>query len=258
MIAVDRQRKILNLVNERGSVRVAEISNLFNVTPETVRRDLDILEGDGKLQRSHGGAVRLAAELTDVPYLEREATHAKEKAEIARAALTLIAPGDRITLDASSTAWYLARALPDIALTVLTNSIRVVQELSARERIQVITTGGILRSTSMSLVGPLAEETLGKYHVNKAFVSCKGVHPVHGVSESNELQALVKRKMVAIADQTVLLADGSKLGVRDFTYSFATTDLDIIVTDSSASPAACSVFAQGGIQMMGLSGDKAL
>jgi DeoR/GlpR family transcriptional regulator of sugar metabolism len=235
MMAVERQRQIAALVNERGSLRVAEISQIFDVTQETARRDLDLLEQEGKLKRSHGGAIRMQDDDgTDIPYLEREGTHVKEKMAIAEKAARMIEPGDRITLDASSTAWFLARALPDVPLTVLTNSVRVIQELAGKERIQVISTGGILRSTSLSLVGPLAEETLAKYHVNKAFVSCKGVHPVHGVSESNELQAMVKRTMVDIADERILLVDHSKLGVRDFTHAFPIERIHRLVTDDGA------------------------
>lgn len=235
MMAVERQRRIVELVNERGSIRVAEISQLFDVTPETARRDLDLLESDGKLIRSHGGAVRRQdADGTDVPYMERENTNSREKLEIARLAAELVEPHDRIALDASSSAWYLARELPDFPLTVLTNSVRIVQELAARERVEVISTGGILRATSMSFVGPLAEEALRKYHVNKAFVSCKGVHLQHGVSEANELQALIKRAMVAIADEAILLVDRTKLDIRDFTYAFALSEIDCVVTDSQA------------------------
>lgn len=250
MMAVERQRRIVELVNERGSIRVTEISQMFDVTPETARRDLDILEQDGKLTRSHGGAVRtLERDGSDTPFLEREATNAKEKMEMATVAARLIEVGDRITLDASSSCWFLARELPDMPLTVLTNSIRVVQELSNREKIEVITTGGILRATSMSLVGPLAEDTLGKYHVNKAFVSCRGVHPVHGVSETNELQALVKRKMVAIADEAILLADHTKLGVRDFTHAFSLNQIRMMVTDSNVSAAMVTTFEQAGVAL---------
>lgn len=256
MLAVERQRRILDLVNEQGSVRVTEISERFDVTPETVRRDLDLLESDRKLQRSHGGAVRLADGHGDIPYLERESMNSREKSEVALAALKYIQPGDRIALDASSTAWYLARALPDIALTVLTNSVRVVVELSGKERIDVISTGGILRPTSMSFVGPLAEDALGKYHVNKAFLSCKGIHAVHGASESNELQALIKRRMVSIADKVFLLTDHTKFGIRDFAHAVDVHDLDIIITDTQVDADVVSAFQDLGIEVVNKSNEE--
>ncbi len=232
MMALERQRRIVELVNDRGSIRVAEISRVFDVTPETVRRDLDLLEEEGKLLRSHGGAVRIEEDPGDIPYLVREETNSEEKIEVAKSALEFVNPGDSITLDASTTAWYLARVLPDMPLRVLTNSIRVVQELSTKAKVEVIATGGILRATSMSFIGPLAEETIGKYHVNKAFISCKGVHLDYGVSDSNELQAMIKQRMSMIADQVYLLVDHSKFGVRDFAKVMDVNDLETIITDS--------------------------
>ncbi len=231
MMALERQRRIVEIVNERGSIRVAEISRIFDVTPETVRRDLDLLEDDGKLLRSHGGAVRIQEDQGDIPYLVREVMNAEEKIEVAKKAFEFVNPVDSITLDASTTAWYLARVLPDMHLRVLTNSIRVIQELSSKDKIEVIGTGGILRSTSMSFIGPLAEETISKYHVNKAFISCKGIHQIHGVSESNEMQALIKQRMSMIADEVHLLVDHSKFGVRDFAKVMDVKELTTIITD---------------------------
>ncbi len=250
MMAVERQRKIVEYINVHGSIRVAEISQLFDVTPETARRDLDLLESEGKLRRSHGGAVRVLDDLNDVPYLERENTNAKEKSEIAKLAAALIHPGDTIALDASSTSWFLARALPDISATVLTNSIRVAQELSQKSKITVISTGGILRAASMSFVGPLAQETLSKYHVQKAFVSCKGIHPQYGVTESSELQALIKGQMVMIADETFLLADHTKFGKRDFAQAFPITQINAIVTDSIKEVVMEPLFVEAGILIL--------
>lgn len=250
MMALERQRRILDIVSEKGSIRVTEISQLFEVTPETARRDLDSLEGEGKLKRSHGGAVCIDNQQVDVPYTEREGTNATEKLEIARLAASRIEAGDKIALDASSTAWYLAHVIPDIPVTILTNSIRILQELSGKDKIQVISTGGILWSQSMSLVGPLAEETLSKYYVNKAFISCKGVHIDHGVSESNELQALIKRRMVSIADETYLMADYTKFGIRDFTHAFELKQINCILTNSLVPNALLEPFRATGISIL--------
>lgn len=231
MLVAERYEKIVQLVNERGSIRVSELSELCEVTEETIRRDLDRLEQAGRLRRSHGGAVSVKEQQPEIPYFEREVTHAEEKRRIAREAVQLIAPNDRILLDASSTAWYMAANVPDIPLTVLTNSIKVATELAAKEKIEVISTGGILASRSLSYVGPLAERSLDMYHVDKAFLSCKGVHLERGVSESNELQARVKQKMIGIADRVVLLADSSKFGVQAFTHVATLDKVDAIVTD---------------------------
>ncbi|WP_136604546.1 DeoR/GlpR family DNA-binding transcription regulator [Paenibacillus dokdonensis] len=235
MLVAERYDKIVGLVNERGSIRVSELSELCGVTEETIRRDLDRLEQQGKVRRSHGGAVSVKEAQAETPYFEREVMHQEEKKRIARAAVALIEPYDRIALDASSTAWYMASILPDIPLTVLTNSIKVALELSSKEKIEVISTGGSLASKSLSYVGPMAERSLEAYYVDKAFVSCKGVHPERGISESNELQAMVKHKLIKQAASVYILADASKIGVQAFTHVAGWEEIDVVITDSHIS-----------------------
>jgi DeoR family L-fucose operon activator len=235
VLVAERYEKIVQLVNDKGSMRVSELSELCEVTEETIRRDLDRLETAGRLRRSHGGAVSVKEQQPETPYFEREIIHAEEKKQIAQEAIRLIEPKDRILLDASSTAWYMAANLPDIPLTVLTNSIKVAMELSNKERIDVISTGGLLAPRSLSYLGPLAERSLDAYHVDKVFLSCKGVHLERGISESNELQARVKQKMIGMADQVILLADSSKFGVTAFTHVADLSEVDTLVTDRRVS-----------------------
>ena len=235
MLIADRYERIVELVNERGSIRVSELSVLCEVTEETIRRDLDRLEKAGRLLRSHGGAVSLRERQPETPYAEREVMNSAEKQRIAREAVMMIKPGDRIVLDASTTAWYMASHLPNMPLTVLTNSMKVASELSNKERIEVISTGGQLSRRSMSFVGHLAERSLDLYHVDKLFLSCKGFHLEHGISESNELQAMVKRKMISIAEQVILIADSSKFGLQAFTHVARIGELNEIITDYTPS-----------------------
>lgn len=238
MLLAERLNYIVQLVNERGSIRVTELSELCNVTEETIRRDLDRLETEGKLMRSHGGAVSTKEPQTETPYFVRETTNAEQKRSIARQAIQYINERDTIILDASSTAWYMAQIMPDFPLTVLTNSIKVAMELSTKEKVQVISTGGLLTPRSLSYVGPLAERSLNMYHVDKAFISCKGVHNQRGISESNEQQALIKHKMISISDQVYILADYSKFGVQAFTHVAPISDIDCIITDDQTDRAA--------------------
>ncbi|WP_309122417.1 DeoR/GlpR family DNA-binding transcription regulator [Paenibacillus sp.] len=232
MLVAERLQRIVDLVNERKSIRVSELSELCDVTEETIRRDLDKLEAEGKLARTHGGAISLAETRTEVPYYEREIVRSEEKRRIAEEAVKLIRPKDRILLDASSTAWYMARLIPDMPLTVLTNSIKAAVELAGKEKIQVISTGGILSPGSLSYVGPLAERALEQYHVGRLFLSCKGARLDRGLSESNELQALVKQRMIAAADEVVLLADHTKFEVQAFTHVAGWDRVTRVVTDA--------------------------
>jgi DeoR/GlpR family transcriptional regulator of sugar metabolism len=232
VLVAERQKKIVDLVNERLSIRVTELSKIFSVTEETIRRDLEKLEKENLLMRSHGGAVSIEKDQSETSYLEREITNAAEKRAIAKAAVGSIESGDQIVLDASTTAWYVAKELSDMPLTVLTNSIKVAIELSKKEQIKVISTGGTLLSQSLSYVGPLAERSLAMYHVNKAYLSCKGVHLDKGLSDFNEMQALLKKQMIEIADETILMVDSSKFGTRAFSQIVPVSNIDSIITDS--------------------------
>ncbi|WP_102275773.1 DeoR/GlpR family DNA-binding transcription regulator [Cytobacillus massiliigabonensis] len=231
MLVAERQEKISDIVNERGSIRVSELSGLFGVTEETIRRDLEKLEKEGYLRRTHGGAVSPKEPPYELSYLEREVMNVAEKKEVAEQALKYIQPYDRIILDASSTAWYIAKALSDFPLTVLTNSLKVAAELSNKEKITVHITGGMLWADSLALVGPLAEKSLGNYYVDKAFISCKGIDPEWGISDSNEFQALVKKKIIEISDTVYLLADYSKFGTKAFSHICHLNQIDRIITD---------------------------
>lgn len=252
MLVAERLQKIVQLVNERGSIRVSELSELCEVTEETIRRDLDKLESEGKLLRSHGGAVSVKESQPETPFRERETMNAEQKRRIAEEAIKHIEPKDRIILDASSTAWYMAQILPDIPLTVVTNSIKVALELSSKEKIQVISTGGLLTPGSLSYIGPLAERSLDLYHVEKAFISGKGLHLQKGVSESNEWQALIKQKMISIADEVYLLADYSKFGQQSFAHVSGWDQIQHIVTDGKANAEAVKQLRERSVDVIQL------
>ena len=250
MLVAERYEKIVEIVNERSSIRVTELSELCGVTEETIRRDLDRLEAAGRLRRSHGGAVSVKdGQQVETPFAEREIQQAEEKRQIAQQAVGMIMPGSRIILDASSTAWYMARILPDMPLTVLTNAIRVVTELSSKDKVEVISTGGRLAPRSMSFVGPLAEQSLQDYHVDIAFISAKGVHLRRGISESNDLQARVKRSMLRMAEQTVLLADSSKFGQQAFARVADLSEIRSVITDGQAPADMLDALREAGTQV---------
>lgn len=233
MMVAERRQQIVEIVNKKNSVRVTELSRLFSVTEETIRRDLEKLENEGRISRSHGGAVKAPPhkDFNEIPYFEREIINVNEKKEIAEEAIKQVDPGDKIILDASSTAWYMAKSLGDIPITVLTNSIKVAIELSNKKQITVISTGGQLLQKSLSYVGPLAESSLKSYHVEKAFISCKGYDLKYGLSESNELQSIIKNKMMSIADIVYVMVDHNKFGIRAFSQINNKEDINCVITD---------------------------
>ncbi|GAA4057755.1 DeoR/GlpR family DNA-binding transcription regulator [Amphibacillus indicireducens] len=217
MLVVERHQRIIEQLEEKRIVRVSELSKKFSVTEETIRRDLEKLEKEGYLTRSHGGAVfNEMVKNQEIPFAEREITNISKKKLIAQMSVRHVDESDTILLDASSTAWYMAKILPNMPLTVVTNSIKVAATLSEKDQITVICTGGTLLNKSLSFVGSLTIQALDQYFVNKAFISCKGLDLEQGFTESNEQQALVKRKMLERSRQTFLMLDDSKIDVQAF------------------------------------------
>ncbi|GIN71782.1 putative HTH-type transcriptional regulator YulB [Bacillus sp. J14TS2] len=251
MLVAERHEKIVETVNRNGSIRVSELSQIFKVTEETIRRDLEKLEKEGELRRSHGGAVSIKKDKgVEIPYFEREIQNTEEKNMVADIAIQYVKENDRIILDASTTAWYMAKRLPDMPLTVLTNSIKVAMELGRREKITVIGTGGRLLSKSLSYVGPLAMEAIESYRVDKAFISCKGIHKKRGISDTNEWQAQVKKKMIEVAEKVYVLADYSKFNVQAFSKIAQLKDIHTIITDEETKKNDIQEYREEGIEVI--------
>lgn len=248
MLAIERQREILRALAEQPSVRVTDLAVLFQVAEETIRRDLDKLSAEGKLVRSHGGAV--AAIEAEQPHEQRELLNQPQKEAMAREALRLIEPGDTIALDASSSSWFIARQLPDIPLTVITNSLYACTALAGRGQISVICTGGTLASTSMSLVGTATIGFLGRYHASKLFFSCRALDLQRGLSDISEDQAAVRQAMLNISERHILLMDSSKWGARALSIVAPLQEVHCIITDNNTPAADCQTLREAGIEVI--------
>lgn len=229
-----RQDEILARLSEAGAVRVTQLAREFRVTEETIRRDLEKLDRAGKLRRTHGGAVALSDIVHDPPFDERTTAFHEAKMGIARAALAHVEEGDVIALDASSTVHELARALPDMSLTVVTNALPATVLLLDRPQIRLVSTGGHMDAPSRSWVGSFAEATLARLNINKFFMSTKGVDFARGLSEALDDQARVKRAMMDRAETTYLLVDHSKLGATAAVHMADLHEVAAIITDAGA------------------------
>ena len=211
----ERRRRILDRLNERGTVSVAELESAFKISAMTARRDLDALEQDGKVRRTHGGAVlpTLAAEEDSFEQRLARARPAKER--LAIIAANLITPGASIFLDSSTTAHYVAKRLVEAGppLTVLTNSVATMSLLTAAERpgLQLVGLGGTLRRLTRSFVGPLTVHSTMAHVADMTFLSVKGVTDMGKLTDPDPLEAEVKRAMVQHCRRAVLMIDGSKL-----------------------------------------------
>jgi DeoR/GlpR family transcriptional regulator of sugar metabolism len=236
MLAIERRKKIMSILQEKNSVLVPELSKTFEVTEETIRRDLEKLEKEGLLKRTYGGAVINESTNADLPLNIREVTNIEGKESIAAKLVEYIEDGDTIILDSSSTALQVAKLLKNKKkITVITNSVKVVLELAASKDCNVISTGGTLREMSMSFVGSLAENSIKNYNVDKAIISCKGLDKAKGITESNEAEAQVKKAMISVADKVFLAVDNRKFDKVAFVKLMNINDIHTMFTDEKLS-----------------------
>jgi DeoR/GlpR family transcriptional regulator of sugar metabolism len=211
----ERRIRILDRLNERGTVSVAELETEFNISAMTARRDLDALEQDGKVRRTHGGAV-LPTLAADEDSFEKRLTRARPaKEKLAIAAADLVSPGASIFLDSSTTAFFVAKRLVEVGLplTVLTNSVATMDLLASADRpgVQLVGLGGSLRRLTRSYVGPLTVHATTAHVADITFLSVKGVTTMGKLTDPDPLEAEVKRAMVQHCRRAVLMIDGSKL-----------------------------------------------
>ena len=250
MLAIDRQRRILELLHGAGSLRTIETAVELGVTDETVRKDFERLEKRGELIRTHGGASRPDKVREELPFTERQAVRREEKQSIARLAASRIQANETIFLDASSTVLTLTEFLPDLPLTILTNALNVFTALADRPNLDLICTGGLFDPKSRSFVGLTAEKSLQRYNIHRMFFSGNGLHLDRGVSESNARQAAFKERVVANAENVVFLADHSKLGRKAAFFFAEIAELSCLITDKAADPAFIQQLQASGVEVL--------
>lgn len=215
MLAVERLSSITETLNANDSVSVSDLSKAFNVTEETIRRDLEkIVKGDHTVVRVHGGAYKIKTFDHEAPYQLRETLLVEEKSRIAQASLSFIDDGDTIMLDSSTTALHLARLIKNSAMkiSIITNSLSIASALAECTHINLIVTGGMYRPSSRSFVGYSTTNALEEYHAEKAFVSCSGLHEKFGLTDNDQGEAQVRRLMLNNSDQKYILVDSDKFG----------------------------------------------
>ena len=235
----DRHSRIVEQVRGAGRVLVTELAERFDVTPETIRRDLTALDRCGSLRKVHGGAIPAPA-LPETGVTQREQVNTSAKQAIARAALERLGPepGTTLLVDAGTTTGAFARLLPtESDLTIITNSVLTAASLAAAGQTRVRILGGQLRGLTQAAVGPEAVEALSTLSVDVAVLGANGLSAAHGLSTPDPDEATVKRAMVRSARQVVALVDSSKIG-QEHLVSFASLDdVDLLVTDVELPPA---------------------
>jgi DeoR family transcriptional regulator, aga operon transcriptional repressor len=246
----ERRREILGILDRDGRVLVNDLARHFRISQITIRKDLEVLDGQGAIERTHGGALPVqSGALLDPTLREKEQLHRKQKARIAHAAVRLVEEGQSVLLDSGTTTTAIARALKNMArLTVITNAVNIAAELAGTD-VGVILTGGTLRKNSFSLVGPLAERTLRQLSADILFLGVDGFDTSAGLFTPNLLESEVNRAMVAIARRTVAVCDSSKFGRRSLCNITPVSAVHEVITDKQIPKSDLRALKEAGVKV---------
>lgn len=235
MYAEERRQEIAQVVRQVGRGDVTDLADRFDVTPETIRRDLTDLERRNVLRRVHGGAIPIERFRAEPALAEKAASMAREKGRIALAAVSFVPERGTVLLDAGTTTLALAQIFPDRELTVFTHALPVGMELAGRRNIQLYIVGGRVRGRTLAHVDDWALRQLADLRVDVAFVGTNGLSVERGLTTPDPAEAAVKRAICGAARQVVVLADRTKLGEEDAVRFASIDDVDVLITDSSSS-----------------------
>jgi len=247
----ERQKQILSLLSKQGRLSINEVVQQFSISIATARRDLKSLASQGKVQRVHGGVIAVEQAPPELPILERESEQADEKARIGLSAASLVADKETVFLGSGTTVLEVARHLRNRKnLTVITNSLPVLNALAGAEGITVISLGGMLRDSEMSFIGHITEQALTEVRADKVIMGTRGLSLEHGLTNDYLQETLTDRAILKIGREVILVADHTKVN-RVATALLAPLDsMQIFVTDSKADKKFIQVLKKKGIQVI--------
>lgn len=233
MSASARRREILSRLTADSYIEVKDLAVELHVDMSTVRRDLDILERDGLIQRTHGGARPVPGVTTDLPYSAKRAVRLKAKAAIARQAAAEVRDGDTVILDSGSTTYEIAVALRrHRQLSIITNDLRISTYVAGLDGFRLLVTGGELLGSVYTLVGDSAVGFLRGYAADWAFLGADAIDLRSGITNTNTREVPIKRAMIETARTTIVVADSSKFGHRALAKVADLAEIDAVITDS--------------------------
>ncbi len=232
MFAEERRQEIMRIIKKDKNILAKDLTEAFGVTNETIRKDLIILEKEGKLIKTYGGAYVHDGAINDVPIVLRESTMILKKDIIGRACAKLINHGDTVIFDGSTTVLHIAKNICNMEnLTVITNSLRIAEIFSTKKNIRLVLTGGTLDTRSLCFMGDDAKNILKQYYADICFVSCRGLSITGEITDSIEEQAVMRRLMLNCSHKKVMVADLSKFGLRKFKKICNFEDIDVLAVD---------------------------
>lgn len=247
MRQAERVGAILEQLSSHGSVSVADLATELAVSPATIRRDLELLDDQRLLTRTHGGAVAQGV-LYELPLRYKTAHHQEEKRRIALEAATRVADGEAVGLTGGTTTTEVARVLVERQrLTVVTNALNIASELAIRPNLKLVVTGGWARSESYELVGPLAEQALAGLNLDTVFLGADGVSFEGGFMTHHEVEAHTNLALMERARRTIVVADSSKIGRTAFARICSIERVDELITDAGADAEALAPIREAGV-----------
>jgi len=250
-IPEERRLEIIDQVRTHLLVRADELALRFDVSVETIRRDLLTLEREGLVRRVYGGATRAGLENYEPPFETRRTQHLDAKRAMGVLAASLVQPSDTLVLDIGTSVAEVAKALgAEYRGMVLTNSLLAALELADRERVEVITSGGVVRAGDLACSGPHAEALFSTYHVDKAFLGSGGVHPETGLTDYHPAEVVSRQIIIKHAAETYVMADSSKLGRIALADVCSLDVLTAVITDDRADPDLIGRFEESGVTML--------
>ncbi len=249
MLQEQRQKEILNLLDEQNAISVQELCDRFETSKETIRRDLEALEGKGLLQRIRGGAMKLDGYTS---FRTRKTSHISSKDEIAEEAVKHIREGQVIGLDSGTTSLALAREIQKKFhhLTVVTNSLAVVNELSKNQDLTLVVTGGVYKADEEAFVSDIAALILAKVNIDILFLTTCGISLTRGVTYQRMDEISIQERMMENAAETVVIADSSKLGTSSLVRMCGVEEISMIITDAKASDNQVDAFEKAGVRVV--------
>jgi DeoR family transcriptional regulator of aga operon len=231
--AQERQKQILSRLARQGRLSVAEIVVQFSISEATARRDLETLASLGKAQRVHGGVIAMEQAPPELPILEREGEQSDEKSLIGRAAANLIADNETVFLGSGTTVLEVARSLRNRrGLTVITNSLPVLNMLAGIKEITVISLGGMLRDSELSFIGHITEQALTEIRADKVIMGTRGISLNHGLTNDYLQETLTDRDIMSIGREVVIVADHTKINRVSTALLAPLNSMHTFVTDS--------------------------
>lgn len=251
MLAIERRNAIISRLNMEGKVIVTDLAKEFDVTEETIRRDLEKLDNEGIATKTYGGAVANKNLNVDLPSSVRKRTNVELKKSIAEKVQALVNDGDYIMTDSSSTAIFSVKCLKSkTRITLITNSVEILLDLTDKDDWNVFSTGGALKNGALSLMGSTAEKMVSGFHVDIAICSAKGIDMNMGITDSNEKEAQIKKAMFSAAQKRILAIDSTKFDRIAFIKVCDIEDIDVVVTDSKPEDKWIKFFEDKGIELI--------